>query len=180
MKTQVLKPKEVKEIVIQGEPQIKDSEIKSGNTLEGFYTSSMNQRSSISPSIEALTDTMTGIDKEEDSSQPGKWNCEVEFENESDFDITVKQLTLSKQDKLGEDEFVNIEPQALVKPEQYWTHAFSVTSPSVPTIHTNLDFTANYAVPTRIISKITKQPTTFKVLETSAGKKIEPGTMKAN
>jgi len=168
------------ELLVEGIPEIKDSSIKSGNEVDVTYTSDMNQRSKIQPSIEALTDTMTGIDKEEDDSKPGWWNCEIEFENESDFEVTVKSLIVTKPDSLGGDDIVNISPADVVPPHEFWTHDFSVESPSVPTINTKLDFTANFEVPTRIIGQIKKEASTFEVLETSVKKVIDPPKVKAN
>ena len=165
---------------IEGRCEIDDSAVKSGNAVDITYESDMNTRSGVEPSIEALTDTMTGVDQEEDDSKPGWWNCEIEFENESDFEVTVKKLTVSQKEAGVENSIVHITPSDIVAAGATWTNKFSVESPSVPTIAQTLDFTANYAVPTRIIGTIHQIPKTFNVLETSLAKVIDPATVKAN
>ncbi|MFX0101387.1 MAG: hypothetical protein ACFFCS_17565 [Candidatus Hodarchaeota archaeon] len=167
-------------IRLSGRVEIKNSELKSGNVIDVTYDSDMAQRSAVIPSIEALTDTMTGIDQEEDDNKPGWWNCIVEFENESDFEVTVKSLNVSQKIATGEESLVDIQPKAIVGPQNTWTHALSVESPSIPALSQKLDFTANYIVPTRIIGKIHQEAKTFKVLETSIAKDINPPTVNAN
>jgi hypothetical protein len=75
-------------LIVVGRADIKDSLVKSGNPVEVTYESDMNSRSKVKPKVEALTDSMSGVEQEEDDTKPGWWNCTVEFDNNSDFELT--------------------------------------------------------------------------------------------
>ncbi|MHA1679560.1 MAG: hypothetical protein ACTSUE_01040 [Promethearchaeota archaeon] len=175
-----LEAKQLASLVITGRPEIKDPELKSGNEVIVTYECVDNQRSSIIPSISALTDTMTGIDQEEDDQKPSWWKCEVEFENESDFEVTIQSLVVNQKIPTGEENLVDLKPEVTVGGGKTWKHNFSVESQSVPTLSQKLDFSANFEVPTRILGKITQEAKTFNVLKTSITKEIDPPVVNAN
>ncbi len=157
-----------------------DSNYKSGNDIKVSYKSDMATRSGIIPTVIALTDTMTGVDSDEDDSEPGVWNCQVEFENESDFELTIDDLIVDQKIVTGEDQIVHIEPDVIVAPRQTWTHDFKVHSVNVPVLTPKITFTANYDVETEIQGTIVKEASTFNVLETKVAKEINPPQVKAN
>lgn len=165
-------------LVIVGTTDVKNSEVKSGNVVDVTYEAFGVQQTAIVPSIESLTDTMTGIDQEEDDSKPGWWKCQVEFENESDYEVTVKTLKVTS--KADPNPIVSISPAAVVPPKGTWKHPFSIQSAAVPTLVPVLEFTTNYLVQTKIVGKIHQEAKTFKVLETSLAKAIEPPVVNAN
>ncbi|MHA1791223.1 MAG: hypothetical protein ACTSVI_01180 [Promethearchaeota archaeon] len=175
-----LEPKNTVKLEIKSRPEIVDPEPKSGNDVEIVYEAENNKRSYIEPSMEALTETMMGIDQEEDDQKPGWWKCEVEFENESDFEVTVKNLQVKHNIATGEEVLVDISPSEVVSPKGTWIHQFSVESPTVPSLSPKLEFTTNYIVPTKIIGKIVQEAKTFKVLRTVTEKKIDPPSVNAN
>ncbi len=175
-----LDPNETLSSTVVGRCEIHDVEIKSGNTVEVAYRSNMSSRSGIVPTIESLSDTMTGIDQEEDDSQPGKWNCEVDFDNESDFEVTVKSLKVSQKIATGEEILVDILPDEIVKATDTWVHKFAVSSVSVPALTSALDFTANYELHKEIQGTILKEDSKFMVLRTTTVKEINPPSVKAN
>jgi hypothetical protein len=168
------------QLIIVGKPIMDDSTIKSGNSVDITYESVENSRSNIIPSIDALTNTMSGVDKEEDDDKPGGWNCEVEIDNESDFELTLKDVEVTSKITTGVENLVSLTPSEIILPNKSWTHKFSLDSPSVPTLTPTLGFTANFIVPQIIIGKIGKQAQTFEVLETEITKNINPPTVNAN
>lgn len=167
-------------VKVVGNAEIKDQAIKSGNPIEVTYESDMNQRSAVVPSILTLTDTMSGVEQEEDDNKPGWWNCVVEFSNESDLELTLKNVKVLRKSATGEEALVDLNPNAIVGANGNWKHKFSVESASVPSLTSKLDFTVNYVVPTKIIGKIMHQAQTFTVLETKLTKDINPPNVKAN
>ncbi|MHA1584456.1 MAG: hypothetical protein ACTSVU_06980 [Promethearchaeota archaeon] len=175
-----IEPNQEIRLELNARAEISDSTFKSGNDVRLNYESDMNSRSNLTPSIEALTDSMTSIDQEEDDDRPGWWNCEIEFENESDFEVTVKSLKIDQEIVTGKDEFVNIQPKETVSSHNSWIHNFSLASVSVPTLNSSLDFTANFDVHTKILGEIIKMADTFKVLETETQKSINPSSVNAN
>jgi hypothetical protein len=165
-------------LVIVGTTDVKNSESKSGNVVDVTYEAYGVQQSAVVPSIESITDTMTGIDQEEDETKPGWWKCAVEFENESDFEVTLKTLKVTS--KADPNPIVNLTPGQVVPPRGTWKHPFALQSAAVPTLVPSLEFTANHAVHTKIVGKIHQEAKTFVVLETALTKTIEPPTVNAN
>ncbi|MCP4763684.1 MAG: hypothetical protein GY870_18075 [archaeon] len=176
-----LDPNSSNSIVIEGITEITDSTEKTGNIIDVTYKSIDNLCSGINPHITALTNNMSGIDQEEDGSVPGKWNCELEVENESDFELTLLKSQIDHKITTGEETIVNLEPNAIINPNNSWSHSFSVEgSPSVPQLTSKIDITANYTVFKEIFGKINQLAKKFTVLETSIVKNITPPTVKAN
>ena len=167
-------------IVVTGQVDVKNSEIKSGNVVDVTYEGHGLQQTVLNPSIEALTDTMTGIENEEDDQKPSWWNCIVEFENESDFEVTVKSLKITQQTAAGDETIQDISPSEVVAPNSIWQHRFSIESAAVPTLSPQLDFTTNYLVQKKILGKIQQIAKKFAVLETTVEKEISPPKVKAN
>lgn len=167
-------------VEIQGRAEIGDSQVKSGNDIHVTYSSDMATRSGLHPTIESLTDTMTGVDSEEDDSQPGVWDSAVEFDNESDFELTIKDLTVAQKIATGEENLVDIKPGVVVPANGSWTHKFKVNGVNVPALTPVLGFTANFNVHTVIKGEIIKAASTFNVLETKVDKAINPPEVNAN
>ncbi|MFW9785772.1 MAG: hypothetical protein ACFFFB_26040, partial [Candidatus Heimdallarchaeota archaeon] len=49
----------------------------------------------MNPEARGLTDSMSGIDRDE-SSQPGMWDCNVEFINESEFQVKLEDTKVTQ------------------------------------------------------------------------------------
>ncbi len=175
-----LEPEQVSSITIEGRTEVVDSAIKSGNPIEVSYESVMALRSKIAPTIEGLTDIMVGQDKEEDSEKPGVWNCNVEFSNESDFELTLKKMSATSKIVTGEETLFEITPNAVVPTSKSYVHSFTIDSKSVPNFNPKVEFTANHDVYTIIHGKIVQEAKSFNVIETKTTKIIDPPAVKAN
>ncbi|MHA1673856.1 MAG: hypothetical protein ACTSYI_09525 [Promethearchaeota archaeon] len=175
-----LGPHETAHLEIKGRTEIKDSADKSGNDIKVDYKSFKVSRTGLVPSIRALTDTMTGIDSEEDDSKPGWWNCVLEFENESEYELTIQSVKVSHKITTGQEVIVDIKPDVIVAPKAEWTHSFSLNSVNVPELSPELVFTPNYSIREQINGHITKTASTFQVIETFVEKNINPATVNAN
>ena len=175
-----LEAEQVASITVEGRTEIMDSSMKSGNPIEVSYESIMALRSKVAPSIEGLTDVMVGQDKEEDSEKPGLWNCNVEFSNESDFEITLKKMSATSKIVTGEETLFEITPNAVVPASKSYVHAFTIDSKSVPNFNPKVEFTANHDVYTIIHGTIIQEAKSFNVIETKTTKTIDPPEVKAN
>jgi hypothetical protein len=175
-----LEPEKVCSIIVEGRTEIMDSAVKSGNPIEVTYESIMALRSKIAPSVEGLTDIMVGQDKEEDSQKPGVWNCNVEFSNESDFELTLKKMSATAKTVTGEETLFEITPNAVIAASKSYVHPFAIDSKSVPNFTPKVDFSANHDVYTIIHGKIVQEAKTFNVIETKTTKIIDPPAVKAN
>ncbi|MHA1733463.1 MAG: hypothetical protein ACTSU5_16060 [Promethearchaeota archaeon] len=133
---------------------------------------------SLSPTITALTDTMSGIETDE-ADEPGKWECELEFSNESEFQVTLSEAEVTTPIATGTETLVDLKPNAVLEPDKSWTHEFLVTSPDVPKLNSSFEFTANHSVHTKIVGKIEKPGTIYEVLRCEVEKDIKPPTVNA-
>ncbi|MHA1822100.1 MAG: hypothetical protein ACTSU2_03095 [Promethearchaeota archaeon] len=175
-----LAPNNSVKVTILATTDLKDSEPKSLNEVKVRYESEDNYRSQIVPHIEANTNTMSGIDQEEDDSEPGKWNCVLEFENESDLELTLRKAQVTQKTPAKEELVVDANPNEVIAPNGEWSYPFSVYDKKVPELKSEIDFTVNYYITKKIIGEITKDATILNVLSTKVEKEIEPPVVKAN
>lgn len=151
---------------------------RSAEPLHLTYKSEDAIHSRLAPSISALTHTMSGVETDE-SDQPGKWECEVEFLNESEFYITLNSAKVVTPIATGEETLVDLAPEAEISPDKSWTHEFLVDAPNVPKLNPSFEFTANHFVHRKITGRIDKPATVYTVLRCEVAKNIDPPTVDA-
>ncbi|MHA1776253.1 MAG: hypothetical protein DRO88_08885 [Promethearchaeia archaeon] len=174
-----LAPHETAELEIEGRALITDSQKKDGKDLQVTYSALNILKSKIVANIRAITETMVGISSEEDDTKPGWWKCELEFDNDSDFELTITKAEVVHKTEV-EDKILDMDLNVVLPPKQTWSHEFSLESVNVPKFSHKVDFTVNFSVDTLLNGKIVKQPSEFDVLETTVGKEINPPSVKAN
>jgi hypothetical protein len=113
---------------------------KSLGELNITYLINNYKRTLITPEVRGLTDSMSGIDRDE-GSQPGIWDCSVEFINESEFQIRLEEVKVSHKIPTGTEIVVSQTPGRLLNPEQTWDFGFKIESKDVPELTSNIDFT---------------------------------------
>jgi len=150
-----------------------NSNIKSLGALDVSYLINNYKLTYLAPEIRGLTDSMSGIERDE-SSQPGLWECNVEFINDSEFQIRLEDVKVSHRITTGAETVVSQAPNRLLNPGQEWNFSFQVESKDVPELNSTIEFTPLYVVITRVNGEIHKEPTTYSVLEASIEKKITP------
>jgi len=150
-----------------------NSEVKSLGALDVSYLINNYKLTYLSPEIRGLTDSMSGIDRDE-SSQPGLWECNVEFINDSEFQIRLEDVKVSQRITTGAETVVSQNPNRLLNPGQEWNYSFKVESKDVPELNSNIGFTPLYVVITRVNGEIHKEPTIYPVLSATIDKKITP------
>jgi hypothetical protein len=150
-----------------------DSEMKALGALDVSYLINNYKLTYLSPEIRGLTDSMSGIEREE-SSQPGIWECDVEFINDSEFQIRLEDIKVTHKITTGSETVVSQAPNRLLNPGQEWNHAFQVESKNVPELNSTVGFTPLFVIITRVKGEIHKVPTTYSVISATIEKKISP------
>ncbi|MFX1409865.1 MAG: hypothetical protein ACFFA6_05910 [Promethearchaeota archaeon] len=127
----------------------------------------------LDPEIRGLTDSMSGIDRDE-STKPGIWDCNVEFINESGFQVRLENVKVSHRITTGTETLVSQAPNKLLNPDQSWSYDFQVENQNVPELSSSIEFTPLYVVITRVIGEIKKESTICSVLSAAVDKTISP------
>lgn len=164
------------EIVCTIHPE--NSDKKSLGALDVSYLINNYKLTYLAPEIRGLTDSMSGIDRDE-SSQPGLWECNVEFINESEFQIRLEDVKVTHKITTGVETLVSQTPNRLLNPGQEWNHSFQVESKNVPELNSTIEFTPLFVVITRVNGHIHKEPTIYPVLSATIDKKITPSEVDA-
>ena len=127
----------------------------------------------MNPEARGLTDSMSGIDRDE-SSTPGKWDCNVEFINESEFQVRIEDVKVAQTIPTGTETVVSQTPNKVIDPEESWDFDFQVEAKDVPELSSAIGFTPLYVVIPRVIGDITKESTIYPVLSATIDKAINP------
>ncbi|GAH10173.1 unnamed protein product, partial [marine sediment metagenome] len=96
---------------------LKDKDVKALGTLNITYLINNYKLTLINPEIRGLTDSMSGIDRDE-GVQPGMWDCSVEFINESEFKVKLESAKVSQKITTGTENVVTQAPNHLLNPNQ--------------------------------------------------------------
>ncbi|MFW9938304.1 MAG: hypothetical protein ACFFD5_11695 [Candidatus Thorarchaeota archaeon] len=168
-----LEGKQRTELEVSCVVNVKDKNSKSLGALNITYLINNYKLTLINPEVRGLTDSMSGIDRDE-SSQPGIWNCSVDFINESEFQVRLENVKVQHRITTGTEMVVSQAPSRLLNPDQSWNFGFQVESKNVPELTSSIEFTPLFVVITRVIGEINKEPTIYNVLSATIEKKIEP------
>ena len=168
-----LDPKQKAELQVMCTVNPNEADEKSLGELNITYLINNYKRTLMDPEVRGLTDSMSGIDRDE-GSQPGIWDCSVEFINESEFQIRLEDVKVSHKIPTGTEIVVSQTPGRLLNPEQSWDFGFKIESKDVPELTSNIDFTPLYVVITRVIGEISKDSTVYNVLSAEIEKDINP------
>ena len=116
---------------------------------------------------------MSGIDRDE-GSQPGSWDCTVEFINESEFQVRLEDIKVYHKITTGSETVVSQTPNRLLNPEQIWDFNFRVDSKNVPELNSTIEFTPLFVLISRLVGEINKESTIYNVLSATVDKLINP------
>lgn len=152
---------------------LKDSDVKALGTLDVTYLINNYKLTMLNPEVRGLTDSMSGIDRDE-GSQPGMWDCSVEFINESEFQVRIENVKVLQKITTGTENVVSQAPNRLLNPEQSWDYDFQVESKDVPELSSSIEFTTLFVVLTRVVGEINKESTVYPVLRANVNKSINP------
>jgi len=152
---------------------MKDSPEQSLGVLNVKYLVNNHKLTMMNPEARGLTDSMSGIDRDE-SSTPGKWDCNVEFINESEFQVRIEDVKVAQTIPTGTETVVSQTPNKVIDPEGSWDFDFQVEAKDVPELSSAIGFTPLYVVIPRVIGDITKESTIYTVLSATIDKAINP------
>ncbi len=127
----------------------------------------------MNPEVRGLTDSMSGIDRDEGSS-PGMWDCNVEFINESGFQVKLEDVKVSQTITTGVETVVSQTPERVLNPDESWDFDFQVEAKDVPELSSEIGFTPLFVVIPRVIGEIIKESTIYTVLSATIDKAINP------
>jgi hypothetical protein len=112
----------------------------------------------LNPEIRGLTDSISEIHRDKDS-QLGTWNCNVEFINDSDFQVRLEDVKVSHKTVKGIERVLSKAPNRLLNPEESWSLDFQVESKNVPELNSTIEFTPLFLFIKRVIGEIKKDST---------------------
>jgi len=161
------------EVEIPFTVNMKEGAEQSLGVLTIKYLVNKHKLTSMDPEVRGLTDSMSGIDRDEGTT-PGKWDCNVEFINESEFQVKLEDVKVAQKIATGMENVVSQTPDKVVDPEQSWDFDFQVEEKDVPELSSEIVFTPLYVVIPRVIGDITKESTIYTVLSATIDKAINP------
>jgi len=160
--------------------------------LEIFFTVKMNELSNqelgvltvnylinnykltmMNPEVRGLTDSMSGIDRDEGTT-PGMWDCNVEFINESEFQVKIEDAKVTQNIPTGTETVASQTPDKVLNPDESWDFDFQVEAKDVPELSSEIGFTPLFVVIPRVIGEIIKESTIYAVLSATIDKAINP------
>ncbi|MFX1452270.1 MAG: hypothetical protein ACFFCM_15640, partial [Promethearchaeota archaeon] len=137
------------------------------------YTVNNYKLTMINPEIRGFTDSISGIDRDE-SAHPGIWDCNVEFINESGFQVRLEDVKVSQTIITGIETVVSQTPDKILNPDESWDFSFQVEAKDVPELTSEIGFTPLYVIISRVIGEIVKESTIYNVLSAKINKTINP------
>jgi hypothetical protein len=137
------------------------------------YTINNYKLTMINPEIRGFTDSISGIERDE-SSHPGIWDCNVEFINESGFQVRLEDVKVSQTITTGIETVVSQTPDRILNPDESWDFNFQVEAKNVPELTSEIGFTPLYVIITRVMGEIVKDSTIYNVLSAKIDKTINP------
>ncbi len=120
---ETLEPNKTAELNIKCMVTVKDRAKQSLGALNVTYLIQDYQRAMIKPEVHSLTNSMSGITRDEGSS-PKKWDCNIEFNNESEFNVRLEDVKVTHTVITGAETVVTQKPNIEIKPMSSWDYDF--------------------------------------------------------
>lgn len=152
---------------------IKELSAQELGVLSVNYSINNYKLTMMNPEIRGLTDSMSGIERDE-SSQPGMWDCNVEFINESEFQVRLEDAKVTQKIITGTEVVVSQTPNRVLNPDESWDFDFRVEAKDVPELSSEIGFTPMFVVISRVFGDIVKESTVYNVLSATIDKEIKP------
>ncbi|MHA1275270.1 MAG: hypothetical protein ACTSQS_17845, partial [Promethearchaeota archaeon] len=161
------------DLILECSVIMQEKTAQSLGALKVTYIAEGHKLTMLNPEVRCLTDSMSGIDRDEGSS-PGTWDCNVEFINESEFQVKLEEVKVKQNIPSGSEIVVSQTPNSTLAPNNSWDFDFQVESKNVPELESQIQFTALFKVITRVIGEINKESTIYDVLAAEIHKEINP------
>lgn len=158
-----LGPEQKTELLVHCNVNPQNTDEKPLGEFNVTYSINNYKRSLISPEVRGLTNSMSGINRNE-GTEKGSWNCTIEFINESEFQVQLEEVKVSHKGPSGIEIIVSQTPGKLLNPEQSWDFDFQIESIRIPELISKIEFTPLYVLITRVIGEINKDSTIYDVI----------------
>ena len=153
--------------------KVKDRNKQSLGALKVTYLINNHRLTMMDPKIRGLTDSTSGIDRDE-GTKPGTWECNVEFNNESEFKVQLEVVNVTQKIKTGVESVVDQTPDIILTPKNSWNYNFQVEAKNVPELSAKVQFTPLFELVPKVIGEINKESTIYPVLSATIDKTIKP------
>ncbi len=177
-KIQGLGPKESATIEVYCTVIAKERKDQSLGGLKINYLVDNKILTMIDPEVRGETDSMSGVTRDE-GTNPGTWDCNVEFINDSEFKVRLEDVKVSHKIPTGVETVVSETPNVELNPDSSWDWDFPIESANVPELESEIVFTPLFGVITRVIGEIIKEPIYYNVLSAEVHKTINPAEVAA-
>ncbi|MHA1798378.1 MAG: hypothetical protein ACTSVY_08005, partial [Candidatus Helarchaeota archaeon] len=151
-----------------------DVEPSPAGEIEVDYLIENVQRSKIVPSLQSVSDSMFALEKSESMDKQGDWECTVEFENMSDFEVTLNQVNVMHKKEATKEVILEETPNVVLAPKENWTKDFVVSSPTPPKLVKSNKFSLNTEIVKRVSGHILKKTDIIPVAAIKASKMLTP------
>ncbi len=168
-----LDPESKAELEIFFTVNIKELATQELGVLNVSYLINNYKLTMMTPVVRGLTDSMSGIDRDE-GSQPGMWDCNVEFINESEFQVKLEDAKVTQKIATGSEVVVSQTPDRVLNPDESWDYDFQVEAKDVPELSSEIGSTPMFVVIPRVVGEIIKESTIYNVLCATIDKEINP------
>ena len=148
-----------------------------GETIVKYLVND-HQLTMMDPEIRGLTDSLSGVTTDE-SATPGKWDCNVEFINDSEFQVKLEDVKVAHKVATGDETIVSESPNQTLDSDESWDKDFQVESQNVPELKSSIEFTTLFKVITRVHGVINKEDTIYPVINAKVEKSINPPEVNA-
>jgi len=157
-----------------------DTEPSPAGEINLDYTIQNVQRSKIIPSITSVSDSMFALEKSESMDKQGEWECTVEFENQSDFELTLQKVSVMHKKETTKESILEDEPNEVLAPKGSWTKDFLVESQEPPKLVKSNKFAINSMITKRVIGHTKKITDIIPVAAIEAKKTVTPQEVPAH
>ena len=170
----VIYPHESSQLVISATGVVEDTNPKKSGDVVITYRGEGQQRSSLEPDLNALTEFLTGIETAE--TEPNQWQCTLECTNESDLVVRLDkaEVFLTPEDGGEKEKMIDEAPGVELAPDQEWAKSFEVQSKSTPKCTQDLIYTPIGTIKKRVLGTIEKAAQEIPVYSIDYSKTFDP------
>lgn len=136
-------------------------------------------RSKLTGTTSSLSDSMFAIDQGESLDEPGEWECTAEFENMSDFNVSLQSAKVIQVLEARKEIVLEEEPNVELLPNTSWTKDFKVKSGQVPKFTNVHVYKIVPKVTSKVVGHITYEAGRLPVAHIETEKIIDPPSVSA-
>ncbi|NHI94071.1 MAG: hypothetical protein EAX96_16395 [Candidatus Lokiarchaeota archaeon] len=156
------------------------TEPSSAGAIDVDYQIENVQRSKLVPSLQSVAESIFALEKSESMDKQGEWECTVEFENTSDFEVTLNQVMVQHKKETTLETILEENPSVVLPPKHNWSKDFLVKSSSPPKFTKTNKFKVDTQIVKRVIGHISKTADIIPVSAIDARKIVTPQEINAH